>query len=97
MGYTYIWGRPGRGGLARIEEFWFPVRLIEYHEAHKEWLVCWWRGCLFDPDISGTVAVIPGSITAVPEDDIVDSLWGDRGGRRKIRVRILYFNLIMTF
>ena len=96
MGYTYIWGRPGRGGLARIGEFWYPVRLIESH-ADEKWLVRWWRGCSFDPDNTGTVTVAPGSITAVPEDDIVDSLWGDRGGRRKIRVRKIDFILIMTF
>jgi len=81
-----IWSRAGRGALARNGEFWYPIRLIQYLEADKSWLVRWWRGCSFEPDSSGMVTIAPGSTSTVPELDIVDSLWGDRVGRRKIRV-----------
>jgi hypothetical protein len=47
-------------------------------------MVRWWRECQFEQPNT----VIPGTITAVAESDIVDSLWGDRTARRKIRVRI---------
>ena len=74
----------GRGGLARNGDFWYPVRLIDHKEPEKVWLVRWWRECQFEQPST----VLPGSITAVAESDIVDSLWGDRTARRKIRVRI---------
>ena len=67
-----------------MEEFWYPVRLIQYNEKEKEWSVRWWRGCDFGPSLAPAVA--SGSITSVKECDIVDSLWGDRTARRAIRV-----------
>ena len=33
--------------LARVGDFWYPVRLIQYKEKEKSWLVRWWRGCSF--------------------------------------------------
>jgi len=83
--YVNKWSRAGRGALARNGEFWYPVRVIQYQTAEKSWLVRWWRGCSFEPKMTD---IHPGSISAVPEPDIVDSLWGDRVGRRNIRVRI---------
>jgi len=81
-----ISSRAGRGALAHKGEFWYPVRLIQYQAADKSWLVRWWRGCSFEPDSSDRKTIAPGSVSAVPELDIVDSLWGDRVGRRKTRV-----------
>jgi hypothetical protein len=102
LGCIDIWSRPGRGALALLGDFWYPVRLIQYQEGDRSWLVCWWRGCSNEPDTSGRATITPGSISAVPEQDIVDSLWGDRVGRRQIRVSsdIIFFEqkrLVVTF
>ncbi|KDR66699.1 hypothetical protein GALMADRAFT_80570 [Galerina marginata CBS 339.88] len=72
--------RRGRGALARHGEFWYPVRVI-HRESNQEWRVRWWRACEFT-----AAGVIPDTITTVAEDDIVDSLWNDSMGRRKIRL-----------
>jgi len=80
--HTYKLSRSGRGALAHVGDSWYPVRLIQYKEAERTWLVRWWRGCFIEP-LGSTV---PGSITAISESDVVDSLWGDRMGRRKVRV-----------
>jgi hypothetical protein len=87
--YTHLnVNRVGRGALAHSGDFWYPVRLIQYKEKEKSWLVRWWRGCSFDaPD----PLALAGMITAVSESDIVDSLWRDRMGRRKIRVSAHYW------
>ena len=85
-----MWHRAGRGGLARNGDFWYPVRLIQYEKTEKTWLVRWWRGCSFE--VLGTVSA--GSITAVSELDVVDSLWRDRISRRKVRVCTAKLGLI---
>ena len=69
--------RVGRGALARIGNFWYPIRLIQYKEKEKVWLVRWWRGCSFEAPES---LALVGSITAVSESDIVDSLMGRSNG-----------------
>ncbi|KAF4618842.1 hypothetical protein D9613_009694 [Agrocybe pediades] len=72
----------GRGALSRVNEFWYPVRVLNYNEQADNWNVMWWRGCTFPKGSK----IKPGTITSVHEDDLVDSLWGDRTGRRKIRL-----------
>jgi len=84
MVFIHIWNRAGRGGLAKNGDFWYPIRLIDHKKAEKVWFVRWWRECRFE----APNAVAPGSISAVSESEIVDSLWGDQKERRKIRVRI---------
>lgn len=69
--------------MAQSGDFWYPVRVIQYRSKEKMWLVRWWRECSFEAPESLTLG---GSITAVSESGIVDSLWGDRMSRRKIRV-----------
>ena len=72
--------RPGIGALARHGQYWYPLRLI-LHKKNK-WNVRWqWGGCQFDE-----LSVEPNSITAVSQQDVVDSLWNDHTSRRKIRV-----------
>jgi hypothetical protein len=77
--------RRGRGALARHGDFWYPVRVIhiEINQFRKttQWKVRWWRGNQF-----ASPGITPDTTTMVPEGDIVDSLWGDRTGRRSIRV-----------
>lgn len=80
--------RPGRGALVQHGEYWYPVRLIQRlqnkgkkDKSKTQWRVRWWRGCQF-----AVPGVKPDSITVVEEEKIVDSLWNDREGRRKIRV-----------
>jgi hypothetical protein len=80
-----LWSRAGHGALGHIGELWYPIRLIQYHGAEKSWLVRWWRGCSFELDSS---TITPRSFSTLPEPDIVDSLWGDRVGRWKIRISI---------
>ncbi|KAJ3553953.1 hypothetical protein NP233_g12527 [Leucocoprinus birnbaumii] len=66
----------------QAEVFWYPARLLPYDSKKKAWTVKWWRGCCFEQD-SGRK---PGEITIESEEQIVDSLWGDVHGRRKIRL-----------
>ncbi|KAF9460088.1 hypothetical protein BDZ94DRAFT_1378544 [Collybia nuda] len=73
--------RVGRSALACHGEFWYPVRLIHRGEKGLKWHVRWWRGCDFKE-----TGILPDEITAVGEKDIIDSLWMDRTGRRKIRL-----------
>ncbi|KAF9470273.1 hypothetical protein BDN70DRAFT_939859, partial [Pholiota conissans] len=70
----------GCGALARHGLFWYPVRLIHTSDG-TTWRVRWWIGCQFED-----AEIQPGSITTVSFSDLVDSLWQDRHGRRKIRL-----------
>lgn len=76
----------GKGALARVGEFYYPVRLLlrfpppdKKGEAH--WQVRWWRHCIFP---SSTATPIADAL--VPESSIVDELWNNRQERRRIRV-----------
>ncbi|KIJ89409.1 hypothetical protein K443DRAFT_126787, partial [Laccaria amethystina LaAM-08-1] len=72
--------RAGRGALARREQFWYPVRLIQAVE--HGWRVHWWRENQFlDKDEPAA-----GRFSVVNTKDIVDSLWNDRLARRAIRL-----------
>jgi hypothetical protein len=74
----------------RHGSFWYPARLLSREEicGATQWRVQPWKGCLFvSPGIDTTVS------TLVAEEDLVDELWGDREGRRKIRVRGALFLL----
>lgn len=75
--------RQGHAALARHGDFWYPVRLIHKEDNTDNWRVKWWRGCDFKE-----AGIEPGSVTTVPLLNVVDCLWQDRVGRRKIRVRI---------
>jgi len=79
--------RSGCGALARQGDYWYPVRLIQPNETQTKWSVRWWKHCEFVAN-----GVEPGSITSVPTIDIVDALWMDRTGRRKIRVSRLNYS-----
>ncbi|KAG6893479.1 hypothetical protein C0992_009816, partial [Termitomyces sp. T32_za158] len=72
---------PGCGALARHGDFWYPVHLIQVHKPQQLWCVRWWRGCAFE-----NAEIVPGSVTEVKFQDIVDSLWQDLSGRRRIRL-----------
>ena len=80
----------GRGGLARHGDFWYPVRLIDHKKAEKRWLVRWWRENQFEEP-----TIAPGSVSAVADSDIVDSLWGNQVERRKIRVCTLGHTILL--
>lgn len=75
----------GKGVLARNGEFWYPGRLIDRvfdeDESATIWRIKWWRGCQSSSD-----EVIAGASVMINEEDIVDSLYGKRDERRKIRV-----------
>ncbi|KAF8962433.1 hypothetical protein BDZ97DRAFT_1759284 [Flammula alnicola] len=73
--------RSGRGALARVGEFWYPVRLIQ--KVNDGWRVQWWRENKFVMDDGPQK---PGAFSIVNSTDIVDSLWNDRPGRRAIRL-----------
>ncbi|KAG0695552.1 hypothetical protein DFH29DRAFT_814065, partial [Suillus ampliporus] len=64
----------GKGALARLGKYWYPVQLIQSH-----WQVIWWHSCKF-----------PSSIGSPPSDvaqgDLMDELWQDRTKRHKIRL-----------
>ncbi|KAF9548618.1 hypothetical protein CPC08DRAFT_648380 [Agrocybe pediades] len=74
--------RAGHGALARLGEFWYPVRLIK--QEGSAWRVQYWREnhyqdwCL--------LASTPRRISLVDTEDHIDSLWNDREGQRKIRL-----------
>lgn len=75
--------RPGKGALAKHGDFWYPVKLIEYLKGGQQWRIRWWRGCKFqEPGYD------PGSISDIPADIVVDSLWRNCRERRSIRVHI---------
>ncbi|KAF8959272.1 hypothetical protein BDZ97DRAFT_2061240 [Flammula alnicola] len=69
----------GRGALARHGDYWYPVRLIM--RENDGWIVRWWRHNLF---LDNTIS--PDEISLVAFPDLVDSLWGDTEGRRRIRL-----------
>ncbi|KAF5323682.1 hypothetical protein D9619_012867 [Psilocybe cf. subviscida] len=73
--------RAGKGALAKHGEFWYPVRLIQHLKEEKCWRVKWWRGCKFS-----TNGIQEGSMSDVPENLIVDSLWRNQDERRKRRL-----------
>ncbi|KAF8956646.1 hypothetical protein BDZ97DRAFT_1925337 [Flammula alnicola] len=73
--------RSGRGALARVGEFWYPVRLIQ--KVNDGWRVQWWRENKFIMDDGPQT---PGAFSVVNSTEIVDSLWNDRPGRRAIRL-----------
>ncbi|KAG1859034.1 hypothetical protein DFJ58DRAFT_913247 [Suillus subalutaceus] len=81
----------GKGALARLGKYWYPVRLIQSYGAASlpatacnrvRWQVVWWRGCKF-----------PSSLGSPPKDveqgDLVDELWQGQAKRREIRVNEL--------
>uniref|UniRef100_A0A8H7XLT6 Uncharacterized protein n=1 Tax=Psilocybe cubensis TaxID=181762 RepID=A0A8H7XLT6_PSICU len=73
--------RRGRGVLAKHGLFWYPARLIHLKNNEGLFGVRWWRGCQFqDPGVK------PDTVSFVGQLDIVDSLWGDRYGRRQIQL-----------
>ena len=76
---THLCNRPGRPALARVGEFWYPVRLIQ--KKGDLWIVRWWRGCEFIKD-----GIQPQTVTMILSSEIVDSLWLKRLERRQIRV-----------
>lgn len=69
----------GKGALARVGQFWYPVRLIRLH--NDMWTVKWWREDIFN--MNNPVA---GGVSDVNASDIIDLLWKNRQGRRNIRV-----------
>ena len=74
--------RPGLGALARNGTFWYPVQLLQHvRSPERHWTVRWWRGCRFDASIK--YGVEAGSVSAVPEGDIVVALWGDQQTQRQ--------------
>ncbi|EDR04386.1 uncharacterized protein LACBIDRAFT_330644 [Laccaria bicolor S238N-H82] len=78
--YLNLFIRAGRGTLARCEQFWYPVRLIQ--AVQHSWRVHWWRENQFlDKDEPAA-----GGFSVVNTKDIVDSLWNDQLARRAIRL-----------
>lgn len=76
--YNIMYLRAGKGALVKHGQFWYPVRLLQ--RIGPFWLVRWWRHCNF--------AISPPTTDSkVPEGEILDELWQDQAGRRKIRVR----------
>ena len=83
-------GRPGVGALAKFADFWYPVRLIQHHEATRalkdRWTVCIWRECAFLP-LSGVTA---GEWVEVATQNLVDALSNDSDQRRLTRVCVFF-------
>ncbi|EDR15479.1 uncharacterized protein LACBIDRAFT_321327 [Laccaria bicolor S238N-H82] len=78
--YLNLFIRAGRGALARHEQFWYPVHLIQ--AVQHGWRVHWWRENQFlDKDEPAA-----GGFSVVNTKDIVDSLWNDRLARRAIQL-----------
>lgn len=73
----------GRGALARHGKYWYPVRLIV--QKGDSWVVQWWRENEYK-----TPGIECGQTSTVLHENLRDSLWLDRDGRRAIRVRLLY-------
>ncbi|KAF8955597.1 hypothetical protein BDZ97DRAFT_1764645 [Flammula alnicola] len=73
--------KSGIGALAHNGDFWYPVHLIELH--NHQWSVQWWRSCIFHDSSS---EIEPGTVTSVPETNIVDSLWADTIRHRNIQL-----------
>ncbi|KAG2133699.1 hypothetical protein DEU56DRAFT_888775 [Suillus clintonianus] len=78
----------GKGALARLGKYWYPVRLIQSYVAANlhgtarnrvHWRVVWWRGCKFPSSLGSP----PGD---VEQGDLVDELWQDHAKRREIRL-----------
>ncbi|KAK0194739.1 hypothetical protein F5146DRAFT_924890 [Armillaria mellea] len=70
----------GKAALARDGVFWYVVCLLDVEG--KFWTVKWLR---FNHFVKGSPR-IPGEVTLVHENDIVDELWQDQKGRRQIRL-----------
>jgi hypothetical protein len=86
---NYLLFRVGRGALARVGEFWYPVRLIQW--VKTGWRVQWWRENKF---MSNEGPEKPGLFSVVDSANIVDSLWNDRSNRRTIRVSESFISLL---
>ncbi|KAF5313015.1 hypothetical protein D9619_002316 [Psilocybe cf. subviscida] len=75
----------GMGALAQSGEFWYPVRLIDRvcdkEKGVTEWRIKWWKGCQ-----SSSGDVVAGVSIMVNEKRVIDSLYGKREERRKIRL-----------
>ncbi|KAG1793398.1 hypothetical protein EV424DRAFT_1605364 [Suillus variegatus] len=76
----------GKGALARLRKYWYPVRLIQSYDTvslpasarnRVRWQVVWWRGCRFPL----TLGSPPGD---VEQGDLVDELWQDQAKRHEI-------------
>ncbi|KAL0960362.1 hypothetical protein HGRIS_011986 [Hohenbuehelia grisea] len=74
--------RPGKGALARIESYYYPVRIIKRNKKHGEtnqtWTVVVWRGCKLVEEA--------GKQISVAEENLVDELWDNQTRRRQIRL-----------
>ncbi|KAH7907178.1 hypothetical protein BJ138DRAFT_1014934 [Hygrophoropsis aurantiaca] len=70
----------GKGALARIDKYWYPVRLIQRQLNPALWQVKFWRGCRFPKGVT----VQPNQ--TVNESSLVDELWHDKKSRREIRL-----------
>ncbi|KAJ6615278.1 hypothetical protein B0H10DRAFT_2191081 [Mycena sp. CBHHK59/15] len=76
---------PGKGVLAKNGKYWYPARLIRCvsgpRSKERVYAVKWWQGCTFHSS-----SIHSDNVSLVNEASIFDDLWGDRNGRRKIRL-----------
>ncbi|KAF9032059.1 hypothetical protein BJ165DRAFT_1358081 [Panaeolus papilionaceus] len=72
--------RSGRGALARVGIYFYPVRLIQM--VGDGWNVRWWRGNEYSSSVPGP----PVETSFVSLTDLHDSLWRNRFERRQIRL-----------
>ncbi|KAJ7046703.1 hypothetical protein C8F04DRAFT_1061422 [Mycena alexandri] len=73
--------KAGMGALAKYGKFHYPVRLLLRLPGKQAWRVRFWRKCVYPPDVSE-----PNPEAAIPEGDLVDSLYGNQAARRHIRL-----------
>lgn len=75
---TFIYS-PGKGVLVKqAGVYYYPGRLISWNKTSQVGTVQMWRG--IQNDLANQI------IKKVPITDIVDGLWQDQEGRRRIRV-----------
>ncbi|PPQ76027.1 hypothetical protein CVT24_006700 [Panaeolus cyanescens] len=72
--------RAGRGALARVGSYFYPVRLIQ--KVQDGWYVRWWRGNEYPVGIRRPES----DVSLVPNTDLLDSLWRDRYQRRQTQL-----------
>ncbi|PPR02123.1 hypothetical protein CVT24_011345 [Panaeolus cyanescens] len=73
--------RAGRGALARVGVYYYPVRLIQQRD--KGWVVRWWRGNSYSTSSQESV---PLEVSIVNIQDLSDAQWQNRAARRLIRL-----------
>jgi hypothetical protein len=71
--------------LVKLGSFWYPAWLIR-RQDDGQWIVKFWRGCIFDDSITSADRPQKLQRVVVPVNKVKDELWRDIKGRQNTRV-----------